>query len=75
MAHGELASCLDTLALAYAAAGQFTNASTEGLKAIEVAEQKTLPEFVSKLKHNLLAYQAGRMPESDWINDFKILIP
>ena len=66
MSHDEIADYLDTLATAYAAAGEYTNAIAVSQKAIRVADRYLMPGLVNKLQNDLLAYQAGRNPESDW---------
>ncbi|HXP59662.1 MAG TPA: tetratricopeptide repeat protein [Dongiaceae bacterium] len=66
MSHDEMADYLDTLATAYAAAGQYTNAIAASQKAIQLANRHVMPGFVNKLQNDLLAYQARRNPDSDW---------
>ena len=66
MTHDEIPDYLDTLAAAYAAAGQYTNAIAASQKAIRIAKDHVMPELLSKLQDRLPAYQAGRNPESDW---------
>jgi tetratricopeptide (TPR) repeat protein len=66
MTHDQKADYLDTLATAYAAAGQYTNAIAASEKAINIAKGHVMAERLSKLQNDLLAYQAGRNPESDW---------
>jgi len=66
LTHDEVADYLDTLATAYAAAGQYTNAIVAGRKAIEVARKQGATGLVSKLQGDLLAFEAGQSPEVDW---------
>ena len=66
MTHDEIANYLNTLATAYAAAGQYTNAITASQNAIRIAQEHVMPELSSKLQNDLSAYQTGRNPESDW---------
>ena len=66
MSHDEIADYLDTLATAYAAAGQYSNAIAASQKAIQIAHRHVMPGLVNKLQNDLLAYQAGQTPDSDW---------
>jgi hypothetical protein len=61
--------------MTYAAAGDYTNAITVVQRALDVAKRKTMPDLVNRLQNAQQAYQAGRIPQSDWKNDPKILLP
>lgn len=54
------ASHLDTLAVAYAAAGRFDDAVTTARKAIELARAGTQPQLVTEMEERLELYRNGR---------------
>jgi len=66
IARDEMPDYLDTLAAAYAAAGQYTNAVIAAQQAIEIAQGQSNAWLVSKLQSDLRTYQEGRTPEADW---------
>jgi tetratricopeptide (TPR) repeat protein len=55
-----VAACLDTLAVAYAAAGRFSEAIATAQKAIELARSAGQPELVREIEARLLLYRDGR---------------
>ena len=57
---------LETLATAYAAAGQYTNAIAASQKALGLARGRVMPKRANKLLGDLQAYESGRIPELDW---------
>ena len=62
----QVADYLDTLATAYAAAGQYSNAIAAGEKGLRIAQEHTASRLAAKLQSDLEAYRAGRNPERDW---------
>jgi protein O-mannosyl-transferase len=54
------ATYLDTLAVAYAAAGRFTDAIATAQKAIELARSARQPELVREIETRLQLYRGGR---------------
>ena len=54
-----VAAYLDTLAAAYAAAGQFDNAVTTAEQAIDLARSAGQPRVVSEIEARLELYRAG----------------
>jgi tetratricopeptide (TPR) repeat protein len=56
----QIAGFLDTLAAAYAAAGQFADAVAQQRRAIELASEKEKAEYQSRLQ----SYEAGKAPFS-----------
>ena len=53
-------SILDTLAVAYAAAGMFSEAVTTAEKALELAKTSKQPKLVQEIQSRLQLYKAGR---------------
>jgi tetratricopeptide (TPR) repeat protein len=62
---GEVPAYLDTLATAYAAAGNYTNAVSIGELALQQARVRHLLELQRKLDLDLEAYRAGKNPATD----------
>ena len=62
----QVADYLDTLATAYAAAGQYSNAIAAGEKGLRMAKEHAAERLAAKLKSDLEVYRAGRKPERDW---------
>ncbi len=57
---------LQTLAIAYAAAGQYSNAVVANEKALQISREHAMPELAGRLEKELTAYRAGRSPEWNW---------
>jgi protein O-mannosyl-transferase len=62
----QVADYLGTLAIAYAAAGQYSNAITIGEKGLRLAQEHGISRLTAKLQSDLEAYRTGRNPEHDW---------
>jgi spermidine synthase len=54
------ATCLDTLAVAYAAAGRFNDAIATAQKAIELARSAGQSQLVGEIQARLQLYQDGQ---------------
>jgi spermidine synthase len=59
---------LGTLAIAYAAAGQFSNAIATAEQARGQALRKGAQDLADRLTHDLEFYRSARRPELDWRN-------
>jgi tetratricopeptide (TPR) repeat protein len=64
----ELPAYLNTLAVCYGAAGQFSNAVATAELAWHKAQADHLETFADTIKTNLQAYQAGKNNPNDWRN-------
>jgi tetratricopeptide (TPR) repeat protein len=62
----ELPAYLATLALTYAAAGEFSNAVFTAEQARQKAQVKGLQKLAGKLEADLQFYRTGRNPPTDW---------
>jgi len=58
--------CLHTLAVAYAAAGSFTNAVGTGEMAREKAQLDGLQTMATNLQNEIMLYREEKMPATDW---------
>jgi tetratricopeptide (TPR) repeat protein len=54
------ATCLDTLAAAYAAAGRFNNAIVTAQKAIDLARSGKQPQLIDEIEARLRLYRSGQ---------------
>jgi tetratricopeptide (TPR) repeat protein len=62
LTHNRVAKDLDTLAIAYASAGQFDDAITTGQKALELARSTGQWQLAGELEGRLEMYRKGRAP-------------
>ena len=62
---GDVPAYLDTLAMTYAAAGNYTNAVSIGELALQKAQARHLEELQRKLYRDLEAYRAAKNPATD----------
>jgi tetratricopeptide (TPR) repeat protein len=60
--HNRVSQDLDTLAIAYASAGQFDDAITTGQKALELARSTGRWQMAGELEGRLEMYRSGRAP-------------
>jgi tetratricopeptide (TPR) repeat protein len=57
---------LQTLAIAFAAAGQYSNAVAADERALQTAQQRAMTNLVERLQGELTTYRSGRSPAWDW---------
>lgn len=62
----DLPAYLETLAFAYAAAGQFSNALSTAELARTKPQAKNSPLLLNRLERDLESYKAGHEPQKDW---------
>lgn len=65
LTHGDFPVCLDTLATAYAAAGDYSNAVVTAEATLRLAKMKGLRGLEMKAEADLSCYRAGRIPKAD----------
>lgn len=58
--------CLSTLAVSFAANGNFSNAVATAELARDKAKEQRLSDWVKKLESDLVSYRAGQVPPVDW---------